>query len=568
MFLQDYLLLITVIAAVLLLVKPLGSYIYKVLDPKAVTFLDPVLKPIEECIYWSCRCDKKEQRWTQYLFSLFCFSLISLVFFSVILAFQYYLPFNPQKLSSPSWDLIFNTAVSFMTNTNWQNYAGEVTLSYFSQMAALTVQNFASPAVGLAAAAVLVRGLARKSQETVGNFWVDLVRIILYLLLPLSIIMATVFLSCGVPQNFRKYVEAKTLEGNTQLIAQGPIASQEAIKIIGSNGGGFTNTNSAHPYENPTPFSNFLQVILILLIPTAQIYYFGKEIGDTAHAFCIIAALMFLYVIGVFGCSFCEYKGNPEWQNLGISPSNWVGKEERFGIFSSALYACTTTVVSCGAVNCSHDSLTPIGGMIPMLNIQLSEVIFGGVGAGLFSVLLYILLAIFISGLIVGRTPEYLGNKIEGYEVKMIVFGLLSYILLVHLFTSWSCSSTWGKEQLGNAGPHGFSEILYAYSSCSANNGSAFAGLNGNTVWYNLTLGLAMLFGRFFILLPVLALGGSFVQKKLHPTTAGSFPVSSFVFIALLVGVILLVGALTFLPALTIGPILEEFYLQKKVLFP
>jgi K+-transporting ATPase ATPase A chain len=440
-------------------------------------------------------------------------------------------------------------------------------MSYFSQMAGLAVQNFVSAAVGLAVAAALVRGIARKTGKTIGNFWADLVRVSLYVLLPLSVVFGAIFLAEGVPQNFNAYVPAVTLEGGSQTIAQGPIASQQAIKILGTNGGGFTNVNSAHPYENPTPLTNLLQLVLILLIPAAQIYYYGRSIEDTKHAWCIFAALASVFIVGVFICATSEQLSNPDWAKLGISGGNFEGKEQRFGVFGSALYACTTTVVSCGAVNCCHDSLTPIGGLIPLLNMELSEVIFGGVGAGLYSVLLFVFLAIFISGLIIGRTPEYLGKKIEAYEVKMTVLSILPYVLVVHALTAWACFTPWGLGGLGNSGPHGFSEILYAFSSAAANNGSAFAGLSANTPGYNVTLAVAMFLGRFLVIAPVMALAGSLVSKKVHPKSAASFPISSFVFITLLIGVILLLGALTFLPALTMGPIIEQFFMLKGTFF-
>lgn len=551
-----------------LLTKPLGIYLSQVLSPKERTFLDQGLKPIERWIYRILRIDPMEEHtWQQYLACVMGFSFMSLIFTGAILALQNYLPLNPQKFAAPSWHLNLNTSVSFMTNTNWQSYGGESTMSYFSQMAALAVQNFVSAAVGLAVAAALVRGIARRSRKTIGNFWADLIRICLYLLLPISIVAATLFMAEGVPQNFNPYVQANMLEGGTQTIAQGPIASQQAIKLLGTNGGGFTNVNSAHPYENPTPLANLLQMLLIFLIPTSQIYYFGRAIKNTTHAWCIFAALALVFVVGVFFCGLCESVNNPEWRNLGLEGGNWEGKEQRFGVFGSALYACVTTVVACGAVNCMHDSLSPIGGLIPLLNMELGEVIFGGVGAGLYSVLLFVFLSIFIAGLIIGRTPEYLGKKIEAYDIKMTVLAILPYVLVVHALTAWGCYSSWGVEGLGNSGPHGFSEILYAYSSAAANNGSAFAGLSSNTIGYNTTLAVAMLLGRFLVIAPVLALAGSLVQKQVHPPTVASFPVSSLIFISLLIGIIFLIGALTFLPALTMGPIVEQFFMLKGTLF-
>jgi K+-transporting ATPase ATPase A chain len=568
MSLIDWIQLGAFLLVIVLLTKPLGIYLYKVLNPSEKTFLDPVLKPFEKLIYRACRVNPLlEQNWKSYLACIMGFSLISLIFTGAILALQYYLPLNPQKFSAPSWHLNLNTSFSFMTNTNWQSYGGESTMSYFSQMASLTVQNFVSAAVGLAVAAALVRGFARQTGKTVGNFWADLTRITLYVLLPLSIIAAVIFVYEGVPQNFNAYTQVQTVEGASQTIAQGPIASQQAIKLLGTNGGGFTNVNSSHPYENPTPLANFFQLILILLIPAAQIYYYGKSIGDTKHAWCIFAALASVFVAGVIVCAYSEAANNPELAKLGLYGGNWEGKEQRFGVFSSALFACVTTVVSCGAVNCMHDSLSPLGGLIPLLNMELSEVIFGGVGAGLYSVLLFVLLAIFISGLIIGRTPEYLGKKIEAFDVKMTVLAILPYVLVVHALTAYGVLSKWGIAGLGNSGPHGFSEILYAFSSAAANNGSAFAGLSANTPGYNLTLALAMFLGRFLVIAPVVALAGSLVEKKIHPKTSASFPISSFVFISLLVGIILLIGALTFLPALTMGPIIEQFLMLKGVLF-
>lgn len=552
-----------------LLARPFGIYLCKVLDPKERTFLDPLFKRMETWSYRAAKVDPmQEQDWKEYLACVLGFSAISVLFVFVLEALQSYLPLNPQKFGAPSWHLNLNTSVSFMTNTDWQNYVGETTLSYFSQMAALGVQNFASAAVGLACAAALVRGLARKSSHTIGNFWADLIRINLYVLLPIAILISALFLSEGVPQNFHSYVTAETLDGGVQTIAQGPIASQESIKLLGTNGGGFMNANSAHPYENPTPLTNFVQMLLILLIPAAQIYYFGRSIGDTKHAWCIFAALAIVFIAGVLVCSHCEAAGNPEWKQLGLTGGNWEGKEQRFGIFGSAFYSIVTTASSCGASNCMLDSLTPVGGCIPMLNMQMNETIFGGAGAGLYSVLLFILLSIFISGLIVGRTPEYLGKKIESFDMKMIMFATIPFVFIVHLFTASAACSDWGVKALGNSGPHGFSEILYAYSSCASNNGSSFDGITGNTVPYNLTLAAAMLFGRFLVIVPVIALAGSLAEKKILQKTASSFPVSSFIFISLLVGIILLLCALTFLPALTMGPIIEQLFFLKEKLSP
>jgi K+-transporting ATPase ATPase A chain len=568
MQIADYLHLALFSILLILLTKPLGIYIEKVLNPKERLILTPVLGPLERFIYRVSKINREEeQNWKEYLGSVLGFSLICLLVTSFMLALQYYLPFNPQKFKAPSWHLNLNTAVSFMTNTNWQSYAGEATMSYFSQMANLALQNFVSASVGLSVAGALVRGFAKKSSKTIGNFWTDLVRISLYLLLPICIISAVFFMAEGVPQNFKPYIEATTLEGSTQSIVQGPMASQEAIKLLGTNGGGFTNTNSAHPFENPTPLTNFIQILLLMVIPAAQIYYYGRAIENTKHAWYIFGALGAVFLVAVLICSFAEIRGNPEFAKLGVAQSNWEGKETRIGIFGSALFAAATTATSCGAVNCSHDSLTPMGGFIPLINMELGEAIFGGIGAGLYSVLIFVLLAIFIAGLIIGRTPEYLGKKIEAYDIKMTVLAVLPYVLIVHVLTAICCFSQWGLAGLGNQGPHGFSEILYAFSSAAANNGSAFAGLNPDASWYNITLSIAMLLGRFFVIIPVLALAGSLVEKKVHPSTLASFPISSFIFVSLLIGVILLVGALTFLPALTMGPIIEEFFMLKGTFF-
>ncbi len=568
MQIADYLHLALFCILLVLLTKPLGIYIEKVLNPKERLILTPVLGPLERFIYRVSKINsEEEQNWKEYLGSVLGFSLICLLVTSLMLTLQYYLPFNPQKFKALSWHLNLNTAVSFMTNSNWQSYAGESTMSYFSQMANLALQNFVSASVGLSVAGALVRGFAKKSSKTIGNFWTDLVRISLYLLLPICIISAVFFMAEGVPQNFKPYIEATTLEGSVQSIVQGPMASQEAIKLLGTNGGGFTNTNSAHPFENPTPLTNFVQLLLLMLIPAAQIHYYGRAIQNTKHAWYIFGALGAVFITAVLICSFAEIRGNPEFSKLGLSQSNWEGKETRIGIFGSALFAAATTATSCGAVNCSHDSLTPMGGFIPLINMELGEAIFGGIGSGLYSVLIFVLLAIFIAGLIIGRTPEYLGKKIEAYDIKMTVLAVLPYVLIVHVLTAICCFSQWGLAALGNQGPHGFSEILYAFSSASANNGSAFAGLNSDASWYNVTLSIAMLLGRFLVIIPVLALAGSLVEKKVHPSTLASFPISSFIFVSLLIGVIFLVGALTFLPALTMGPILEEFFMLKGTFF-
>ncbi len=557
--------------------KPLGLYLVKVLDAGGKTFLDPVLRPCEQLLYRLLGIKStQEQSWRQYCLSLFAFSLVSLLFTYAVLRLQHLLPLNPQGFGPVSPDLAFNTAVSFTTNTNWQSYGGESTLSYFSQMVGLTLQNFASAAAGIAVAAALVRGLSRHSAATIGNFWVDLVRIHLYLLLPLSLMFAVFLVSQGVIQNFKPYVTVQALDqplqqaAAAQTIAQGPLASQVAIKMLGTNGGGFMNANAAHPYENPTPLSNFLQMLAIFLIPSGLTYYLGRMVKNQKHGWAVWSAMLVLFLAGLTVCWQAESAGNPRLHALGIDRAggNMEGKEVRFGIFNSALFATVTTDASCGAVNAMHDSFTPLGGLIPLLNIQLGEVVFGGVGAGLYGMLVFVVLTVFLAGLMVGRTPEYVGKKIEAYDIKMSALALLVLILGILGFTAWAAVSTWGLAGLNNQGPHGLSELLYAYSSAAGNNGSAFAGLAANSPWLNTTLACAMLLGRFFMIVPVLALAGNMAKKKLHPQSEGSFPVAGFIFIVLLVGTILIVGALTFVPVLSLGPVVEHFLMTKSaVLF-
>ena len=561
----------------LALTKPVGLYLGQVLDPRSKTLLDPVMKPVEAFLYRLCRVDPlREQSWKSYALSLGMFSLVGLLFTYGILRLQYYLPLNPQRFDGMAPDLAFNTAVSFTTNTNWQNYAGESTLSYFSQMAGLTFHNFVSAAAGIAVAAVLVRGLARSTAQTVGNFWADLVRITLYLLVPVCLVFALFLVSQGVIENFKSYTQLTPLEllageqqnAKPQTILQGPIASQEAIKMLGTNGGGFTNANSAHPFENPTPLSNFIEMLSIFLIPTGLTYYLGRTVKDQRHGWTVWMAIAFLFVFGVLVCWFSESSGNPRLTAMGVGPTgNMEGKEVRFGIFNSALFATTTTDASCGAVNSMHDSFTPLGGLVPLLNIQLGEVIFGGVGAGLYGMLIFIILTVFLAGLMVGRTPEYLGKKIEAYDVKLAVLYVLVGVFGILGFAAWASVSQWGIAGLANRGPHGLSEILYAFSSATGNNGSAFAGLSANTTMYNTTLALAMLAGRFLMIVPVLALAGSLARKKLIATGGGSFPVSGITFAILLVGTILIVGALTFFPVLALGPIVEHFIMPTSVTY-
>src|SRR5580692_4741298 len=627
---HQWLELVIYLGALVLITKPLGLYINRVLDANGRTWLDPIVRPLEKFTYWIFRVDpKQEQGWKQYTFAMLIFSLVSLLFTYAILRLQQYLPLNPQKFGALSEHLAFNTAVSFTTNTNWQSYAGESTMSYLSQMLALVIHNFGSAAVGIALAAALVRGLARHSAKTLGNFWVDLVRVTYYLLLPVCVIFAVVLISQGMIQNFKPYTTAKLTEAYTiqvaktddkgqpvttnvavmvqapkldakgqpvmtngvavmvdvpkldakgqplmtnmpvmvdqkveeQTIPQGPMASQVAIKMLGTNGGGYTNANAAYPFENPTPLSNFLQILSIFAIGSGLTYYLGRQTKNQAHGWSVWSAMMVLFLAGVFICWWAEARGNPIHQQLGVMAAggNMEGKEVRFGIFNSALFTTVTTDASCGAVNCMHDSLTALGGFVPLFNIQLGEIIIGGVGAGLYGMLVFVVLAVFIAGLMVGRTPEYLGKKIQSYDVKMAMLAVLVLTLSILGFSAWASVSAWGLAGLNNAGPHGLSEILYAFSSANGNNGSAFAGLTANTPWYNTTIGLAMLIGRFLMIVPIMAMAGSLGRKKIAPPSSGTFPVAGFTFVVLLLGTVLLVGALNFLPGLTLGPIVEHF---------
>ncbi len=575
----------------LLLTRPTGLYLFQVLDAQGKTFLDPILRPLERCLYFLLSVDpKKEQDWKQYAVSLLAFSLAGLLFTYAILRLQHLLPLNPQGLGPFSDHLAFNTAVSFMTNTNWQSYGGESTASYLSQMVGLTLHNFVSAAVGIALAAALVRGIARHSAQTIGSFWVDLVRVNLYLLLPVCILYAVFLVSQGMIQNFKPYETARILDpyavevsqkddagdivedahGNpitqasrieTQTIVQGPMASQVAIKMLGTNGGGYVNANAAHPYENPTPLSNFIQMLSIFLIPSGLTYYLGRMVKNQRHGWAVWSAMAVIFLTGVLVCWSAETAGNPRLRALGVNAAqgNMEGKEVRFGIFNSALFATITTDASCGAVNSMHDSFTPLGGLVPLANIQLGEVIFGGVGAGLYGMLIFVVLAVFLAGLMVGKTPEYLGKKIEAYDVKAGVLFLMAATFGILGFTAWAAVSEWGLAGLNNRGPHGLSEMLYAFSSGTGNNGSAFAGLTANTPWYNTTLGIAMLIGRFIMIIPALALAGNLAKKKRVGPSGGSFPVSGPLFSALLIGTVLIVGALTFFPALSLGPIVEHY---------
>ena len=565
----------------LALTKPIGAYMAKVFAGER-TWIHRVLRPLEVAVYKVCGIDENgEQHWTRYAGSVLMFSVVSILFSYLLMRIQKWLPLNPQGLGNVGQDLSFNTSNSFGTNTNWQSYTPETTMSYFSQMIALATHNFWSAAAGISVAIAFVRGFARHSAKTLGSFWVDFTRTNVYVLLPLSVVGALLLVSQGAIQNFQPYTKASTVEGVVQTIPQGPLASQEAIKMIGTNGGGYTNANSAHPYENPTPFSNFLQMLYIFIIPAGLTYTFGKMVRDTRQGWAIFAAMSVLFFAGVAVTYTSEQAGNPNLSKLGIQSTatdtqpggNMEGKETRFGITNSALFTVITTDASCGAVNNVHDSLTPLGGLIPMVNIELGEVIFGGVGSGLYGMLLFAVLAVFIAGLMVGRTPEYLGKKIEQKEVKMVMLAVLvlAFTILgfaatgaVIQFThnSWINPPGATAANLGNNGPHGLSEILYAYSSGTGNNGSAFAGINANTPFFNTTIGLAMLFGRFLMLIPLLAAAGSLAQKKLVPVSTGTFPTHGPLFVVLLVGVVVIVGALTFFPALSLGPVVEHFFMQ------
>ena len=585
--------------ALALITKPMGLYLAQVLDPNGRTWLDPVLRPLERGTYRVMGIKPNEEHnWKQYTFAILLFSLVGCVFTYAILRLQNLLPLNPQRFAAVNPDLAFNTATSFTTNTNWQNYSGESTMSYFSQMVGLAFHNFVSAATGIAIAAALVRAIARHSAQTIGNFWVDLVRVTYYLLLPICLVLAVFLVSQGMIQNFKPYtkatlvepmkvqIEKKNDQGETikgpdgkaiteeqtvteQNIAQGPMASQVAIKMLGTNGGGYVNANAADPFENPTPLSNFVQMLSIFAIGSGLTYYLGRMVKNQKHGWTVWAAMVTLFLGGVLLCWWAESSGNPIHQHLGVAAAdgNMEGKEIRFGIFNSALFATVTTDASCGAVNSMHDSFTALGGFVPLFNMQLGEIIIGGVGAGLYGILVFVVLAVFIAGLMVGRTPEYLGKKIEAYDVKMAMLALLILAISILGFAAWAIVSKWGLAGLNNNGPHGLSEILYAFSSGAGNNGSAFAGLSGNTPWYNTTLGLDMLFGRFLMIVPIMALAGSLVQKKVAPASAGTFPVHGGTFLILLLGTVILIGALNFLPALTLGPIVEHFLMQGGKLF-
>ena len=569
------------LGAVLAVTKPMGLFMARVFE-REKTFLDPVLRPLERLLYRLTGVDEQhEMKWTEYGISMLLFSGVSMLLLYLIQRAQTILPFNPQKLSAVAPDLAFNTAASFTTNTNWQAYTPETTMSYFTQMAGLAYHNFVSASVGIALAIAFIRGIARREKQTIGNFWVDMTRTILWVLLPVCIIFALALVSQGVVQNLKPYDTVKLLESQQvqktgpdgkpvtqtiteQVIAQGPVASQEAIKMYGTNGGGFFNANSAHPFENPTPFSNFLEMVSIFAIPAGLTYTLGKMTGSRRHGWAVWGAMTILFLAGVTTAYWAETHGNPllkgvdQRASLTQSGGNMEGKEVRFGMANSALFATITTDASCGAVNGVHDSYTPIGGMVPLVNIMLGEVVFGGVGAGMYGILIFVVLTVFIAGLMVGRTPEYLGKKIEAYDVKMAMLVVLVFPLVILVFAAVSVLAKFGASSIANPGPHGFTEILYAFTSAAGNNGSAFAGLSANTLWYNTTMGVTMLIGRFFMIIPMLAVAGNLARKKYVPPSLGTFPVTTPLFTVLLVSVILIVGALTFFPALSLGPVLEH----------
>jgi len=579
--------------AVLAVTKPLGIFMARVFN-REHTFLDPALRPLERVIYRLTAVDEnREMPWTEYTICMLLFSGVSMLVLYLMMRVQGHLPFNPQKMGGVAPDLAFNTAASFTTNTNWQAYTPETTMSYFTQMAGLAYHNFTSAAAGIAMAVALIRGIVRREKETIGNFWVDLVRASLWVLLPFCLVGALLLVSQGVPQNLKAYDTVKLVEPEhtpklddkgqpvigsdgkpvmdtlaTQTVAQGPVASQEIIKEFGTNGGGFFNANSAHPFENPTPFTNFLEMFCIFAIASSLTYTLGRMTGSQRHGWAVWSAMAILFLAGVTTAYWAEARGNPllsgvdQRATLSQPGGNMEGKEVRFGIANSALWATVTTDTSCGAVNSMHDSFTPLGGMVPLVNIILGEVVFGGVGSGLYGALIFVILAVFIAGLMVGRTPEYLGKKIEAFEVKMAMLVVLIFPLVILVFTAISVLKPYGVASISNPGPHGFSEILYAYSEGAANNGSAFGGLSGNTLWYNTTIGLTMLIGRFLMVIPVLAISGSLARKKAIPPSLGTFPVNTPLFTVLLLGVVLIVGALTFFPALSLGPILEHLLMM------
>jgi K+-transporting ATPase ATPase A chain len=560
---------------IIALTKPVGFYLTRVFSGER-TFLSPILRPVERAIYAVCGVNEtEEQHWVTYAIAMAFFSAAGFVVLYAIQRLQGILPFNPQGQSAVEQSLAFNTSVSFITNTNWQSYVPETTMSYLTQMAGLTVHNFLSAATGIALAIALVRGFARRSAQSIGNFWIDVTRCVLYILLPASIVVGLFFVWQGMPQNLNPYTAVTTLEGAKQVIAQGPVASQEVIKMLGTNGGGFFNVNSAHPYENPNALTNFIEMIEIIVISAALTNVFGRMVGNQRQGWAIFAVMGFLYLAGVTTVYHSEAPGNPAFAALHVDQTssalqaggNMEGKEVRFGIANSALFTTVTTDASEGAVNTMHDSLMPLGGLVPMVNIMLGEIIFGGVGSGLYGMLIFAILAVFIAGLMVGRTPEYMGKKIDAKEVKMAMLAILILPFSILGFTALATVLPAGLAGPANSGPHGFSEILYAYTSATGNNGSAFAGISANTPFYNTTLGIAMFIGRFLMIAPMLAIAGSLAAKKIVPTSAGTFPTDSGLFVGLLIGVILITGGLIYFPAVALGPIVEHLAMNAGTLY-
>jgi potassium-transporting ATPase potassium-binding subunit len=560
---QDLMQIVLFLALLVGLAPLLGKFMAKVfMDEKH--FMKPVLGWLEHAVYKVCGIDSQgEMNWKTFIFSTLIFNLAGLVLLFLLQIFQAHLPLNSEKLPGVTWHLAFNTAVSFVTNTNWQSYGGENTMSYLVQMLGLTVQNFVSAATGIAVLLALMRGLTRKTTELLGNFWVDMTRSVVYVLLPLSIIFTLILVGQGVVQTFSPYVHATTLQGTDQVIALGPAASQIAIKQLGTNGGGFFNANSAHPFENPTPFTNFLELIAIIIISAGLVFTFGYYMKSKRQAWTLFLTMLILFTAGLSLSLWAEFHTNPVFHASGLME----GKETRFGIMNSVLWSVTTTVTSNGSVNAMHDSLSPLSGLVAMFNLMLGEIIFGGVGSGLYGLIIFIILTVFIAGLMVGRTPEYLGKKVEAFEVKMAIIAVLAPSIVIKLFSALACSVQAGLSGLGNAGPHGLSEILYAFSSAAGNNGSAFGGLNTNTVFYNVMLGIGMLIGRFGVIIPVMAVAGSMAKKKITPVSSGTFKTDNWLFVLLLIGVILIVGGLTFFPPLALGPIVEHYLMNLGVTF-
>ena len=554
-------------AIILALVKPLGWYMTRVFNGEP-TFFSPVLRPVEKGLYWLSGVDEtREQSWLTYTVGMLLFHVGGFLILYTLMRLQGWLPFNPQGMTAVAPDLSFNTAISFITNTNWQNYGGESTMSYLTQMLGLTHQNFLSAATGIVLAVALIRGFARASAKTVGNFWVDITRCTLYILIPICVPYALFLVWQGMPQTLAPYVDATTLEGTKQAIAVGPVASQIAIKMLGTNGGGFFNANAAHPFENPTALSNLVQIISIFAIGAALTNVFGRMVGNQRQGWAILAVMGFLFLTGVIVCYWAEAAGTTGLNSLSLTGGNMEGKEVRFGIPLSALFAVITTDASCGAVNAMHDSFTALGGMVPLINIELGEIIVGGVGAGMYGMLLFVIISIFVAGLMVGRTPEYVGKKIEAKEVKM---AMLAILILPLMYLGWTAVATVipsAVASIANPGPHGFSEILYLYTSSTGNNGSAFAGINGNTMFFNITGAVAMFVGRFLMIVPTMAIAGALASKKSIPPSAGTFPTDGGLFVGLVVGVIAIIGGLTFFPALALGPIVEQIAMRSGQLF-